>query len=284
MRKNTTDFPQTTTTLVERLSNGGKEEWSEFWRRYESPIKEVLKNKIWNATRNEKGNPEKKDQAPLLDYNDPNAYILAVFQRIQKKFSTYVHHGSTQFRGCIITWISNVIEDELLHGKKWGWKRTELKLDNEIEDGDGQARLVSDTIQCGESRRVWSKELYDDNNEERCIMLELCRAILAEAKKQAANRFPWRGERKEIVKLLATTDLSVSEIAERCNTEPYNVSKVKAAFEKKIEEVYLAKYKSDDYEYWDSLISQFRLSGLNITEAERVIAAQLTQIDSMSKK
>ena len=265
--KNTYGFPQTTTTLIDRLRVGGKEDWTEFWKRYERPIMNALRSLIWNEQQ--------------LDYNDVEAYIGVVYQRIQKKFSTYVHHGKSQFRGCILTWIRDVIKDEMRRGKKFGWKKTSLDLNNDVENNaEDEPMQFLETLESNESRRTWGKDPESVADEEQSIQLELCRAIIKESRIQAANRFPWRGERKEIVNLLAHTDLSVGEIAKRCKTTSQNVSKAEAALKEKAE-FYLDGYKSDDYGFWDELYSRFRLSGLDMDEAEKIIVAQ---IDSMSNK
>ena len=213
-----TNFPQTTTTLVERLSRGGKEGWSAFWKKYEKSIKEVLENVI-------------RKYRGQLDYDDPNAYILAVFQRIQKKFNTYVHHGGTKFRWCIITWISNAIYDELVSSKNLVWQHTDLKPDDtdlKPDENDDNGHDLSRIDKFSDEIR-------------HVLWVELQKASL----RYAANRFPWRGARKEIVKLLATLTLTDGEIAQRCNTDPSNVSKVKAALVEKAK-VYLNEFKSDD--------------------------------------
>ena len=277
--KNIYGFPQTTTTLIDSLRVGGKEDWTEFWKKYEGPIKKALQSMIWSKQR---GGQRQ------LDYDNVEAYILVVFQRIQKRFSDYVHHGNSQFRGCILTCIADAIGDEVRRNKKFGWKNTSLTLDNDVENDEGKTVQFSETLKSSESRRTWSKDPVvksttvkeDIAYEERSIQLELCRAIIKESKIQAANRFPWRGNRKEIVNLLAHTDLSVGEIAKRCNTTSQNVSKAEAALKEKAE-FYLNGYKSDDCGFWDELYGRFRLSGLDMDEAEKIIAAQ---IDSMSNK
>ena len=265
--KNTYGFPQTTTTLIDRLRVGGKEDWTEFWKRYEGPIKNTLRSKI-------RDNPQ-------LDYNEAEAYISVVFQRIQSRFHKYVHHGNSQFRRCISTWIKDAIMDEKRRGKKFGWKKTSLALNNDVENNaEDEPMQFLETLESNESRRTWSKDPESVADEEQSIQLELCRAIIKESRIQAANRFPWGGDRKEIVKLLATTDLGVGEIAKRCGTTSQNVSKANAALNDKAKP-YLDAYKADDCEFWDDLYNRFRLSGLNINEAEKIIAAQ---IDSISNK
>lgn len=265
--KNTYEFPQTTTTLIDRLRVGGKEDWTEFWKRYEGPIKNTLRSKMRDKSQ--------------LDYNEAEAYILVVFQRIQRMFNKYVHHGNCQFRVCISTWIKDAIMDEMRRGKKFGWKKTSLALNNDVENNaEDEPMQFLETLESNESRRTWSKDPESVADEEQSIQLELCRAIIKESRIQAANRFPWRGERKEIVNLLAHTDLSVGEIAKRCKTTSQNVSKAEAALKEKAE-FYLDGYKSDDYGFWDELYSRFRLSGLDMDEAEKIIVAQ---IDSMSNK
>ena len=263
--KNTNEFPQTTTTLIDRLRVGGKEDWTEFWKRYERPIMNALRSLIWNEQQ--------------LDYNDVEAYIGVVYQRIQKKFSTYVHHGKSQFRGCILTWIRDVIKDEMRRGKSLSWMNTSL-TSLPLDIPKSEAANEEQSIQPELYRAIIEESRIQAANREQSIQLELCRAIIKESRIQAANRFPWRGERKEIVNLLAHTDLSVGEIAKRCKTTSQNVSKAEAALKEKAE-FYLDGYKSDDYGFWDELYSRFRLPGLDMDEAEKIIVAQ---IDSMSNK
>ena len=263
--KNTYEFPQTTTTLIDRLRVGGKEDWTEFWKRYERPIKNTLRSLIWDKRQ--------------LDYNEAEAYILVVLQRIQSRFHKYVHHGNSQFRGCILTCIGDVIKDEMRRGKNLSWMNTSL-TSLPLDIPKSEAANEEQSTQPELYRAIIEESRIQAANREQSIQLELCRAIIKESRIQAANRFPWGGDRKEIVKLLATTDLSVGEIAKRCGTTSQNVSKANAALNDKAKP-YLDAYKADDCGFWDDLYSQFRLSGLNTNEAEKIIAAQ---VDSMSDK
>jgi len=259
MNKGKNDFPRTTTTLIDRLRIGNKDDWEVFWKRYEFPIREVLRKTIDKVH-------------GQLDYNGVNEYIGVVFQRIQQKIETYIHHGNSQFRGCIITWIRDAIMDELNYGKKWGWRNTELSLDTKHEDGDGYEQSQIEKIQ------------QEDTGGEEQVTLGLLEEICNASIRNAANRFPWSGERKKIVKLLAATMLAtkklcIEEIAKECNTDPCNVSKAKAALIKKAQ-VYLAEYISDDNIYFEEL----ERTGLDIDKAKKIISARMAHIDSMSNK